>query len=318
MASTLEIVICTESGSLENTSKLLLSTLRQYGGALANTPVVSYQPRRGFEISTSTKKFFEEYEVEYREIELNKDFVDYPLANKPLACAYHEQHSNADQILFLDSDVLILNEPRQFLQLDNDDIMLRPVGFKNIGSSGINDPHNAYWQKLYELFGINQTRYVTSINDQKRILEYYNTGHILAKREAGLFSQWAENFIKVSAAGIIPPASHFYLEQSVFGATVSQLQLKVQQFETPYNYPVQFLKNRKDLCHHPFYLTDFDQIISLHYHKIFEKPEGKDVLKNVISRSGKGKELIGLLQQHKVVPESKGLIGRILKMFGGQ
>ncbi len=316
MEAPLEIVICTEKGSLENTSKLLVSTLRKFGGALKDLPIISYQPRKGFPISQSTKKFFEQNKVEHRGIELNTDFVDYPLANKPLACAYHEQNSNAEQILFLDSDVLILNEPTQFLELGDADVMLRTVGFKNIGSSGPNDKTHYYWQNLYELFGVKAQRMVTSLNDQQEILEYYNTGHILSKRSTGLFSQWAENFRKACADGVEPPESHFYLEQSIFGATVSQLELEVKLFGTSYNYPVHFLKNRKSLSTHSNYISNFDDIVSLHYHKVFEQAEGEEIMRNVFSTSPKGLEICEMLKSHGVSPANKGILNKLLKAFG--
>ncbi len=318
MEAPLEIVICTERGSLENTSKLLVSTLRKFGGGLKDTPIISYQPRKGLPISQSTKKFFEQNQVEHRDIELNTDFVDYPLANKPLTCAYHEQNSQAETILFLDSDVLILNEPTQFLELGDADVMLRPVGFKNIGSSGPNDKTHYYWQKLYELFGVEAQRMVTSLNDQQEILEYYNTGHILSKRSTGLFSQWAENFKKASADGVEPPESHFYLEQSIFGATVSQLELDVEPFETPYNYPVHFLKNRHSLTDHPAYLANFEDIVSLHYHKVFDQPEGKEIMQNVFSKTKKGLEISKMLEEHGVRQSPPGIIERIRNAFKSQ
>ena len=318
MGAQLEIVICTERGSLENTSKLLVSTLRKFGGSLKNTPIISYQPRKGLTISESTKKFFDLNQVEHRAIVLNTDFVDYPLANKPLACAYHEQNSQAETILFLDSDVLILNEPTQFLELGDADVMLRPVGFKNIGSSRPNDKTHYYWQKLYDLFGVKAHRMVTSLNDQQEILEYYNTGHILSKRSTGLFSQWAENFRRASADGVEPPESHFYLEQSIFGATVSQLELNVKPFKTPYNYPVHFLKNRHSLANHPAFIANFEDIVSLHYHKVFDQPEGKEIMQNKFSKTEIGLEISKMLEEHGVSQSQSGIIERIRNAFKSQ
>lgn len=50
--------------------------------------------------------FFERNQVEYVDLELSQDFSDYPLANKPLVCAHREQNTNAEILIFLDSDVL--------------------------------------------------------------------------------------------------------------------------------------------------------------------------------------------------------------------
>jgi len=304
MEKTIEIIICTEKGCLENLSKLLVATLRQYGGQFKDTPIVSYQPRKNYPISRSTKKFFDENNVEHFDIELNKDFRDYPLANKPLACAHREGRSKADLLIFLDSDVIFLNEPKEFLAIKDADVLLRPVGSKNIGSTGEDDPNNDYWQELYKMLGVKAHRQVTSLVDEQVVLEYYNSGHIVSKRSTNLYSQWEENFKKVSASSLRPRGDSFFLEQSTFGATVSQLELNVGHFSHPYNYPVYFLENAENLKDHRFFISDFDEIVSLHYHKVFEQAGGIRILEEIFSQSEKGRNLAKMIRDYKVCPGS--------------
>ena len=46
----IEIVICTEKGYLESMSKLLVASLREFGGEFKDVPIFSYQPRKEFQI----------------------------------------------------------------------------------------------------------------------------------------------------------------------------------------------------------------------------------------------------------------------------
>jgi len=85
-------------------SKLLIYTLREFGGKLRDLPIFSYQPRKKYKISKETIAFFEKNQVEYIDLDLNKKYDYYPLANKPLSCAHREMNTNRDILIFLDSD----------------------------------------------------------------------------------------------------------------------------------------------------------------------------------------------------------------------
>jgi len=100
-----EIIICTEKGDLERMAKLLIWSLREFGGKFSNVPIYSYQPRKGHEVSGETMRFFENYEVELVDICFNQEYSHYPLANKIFACAHREQNTSADTLIFLDTDI---------------------------------------------------------------------------------------------------------------------------------------------------------------------------------------------------------------------
>lgn len=300
MENKLEIVICTERGSLERQSKLLVESFRQFGGDLKDTPIYSYQPRKEFPISRSTKSFFEKNNVEFIDLELNKELAKFPFANKTIATAHREINSSADTIVFLDSDTLFFNEPIEFKAPEGIDLLIRPVGFKNIGASGPNDINYKDWMELYAFLGVKVKRYVTSIVDQQDLLEYYNSGHIVAKRSVNLYSTWNDNFHRVLKQGIEPKQNPFFFDQFVLGATISQMELKVTHFSPSYNYPVYFLKHRDSFQDHSFFIENIEDITSLHYHKIFERKEGEEIINNVFNKTAKGITIGKMLTTHKV------------------
>lgn len=232
------IVICTEKGDLEIKSRLLVRSIRKYGGDLKHIPIISYQPRIGKGISFKTKKFFDEHQVTINDLELNKEYADYPLANKPLVCSHAAKTLDSDTIVFLDSDVLVVNSPMAFLLEDKIDVLLRPVDVKNIGTEDENDPNIEYWNKLYEICKVKDHRRVSTFIGEKSILAYWNSGHIVNRKSSGLFQMWEENFRKVMSEGLQPMDGIFFVEQSTFAATVCAMDLKVATFSNDYNYPI--------------------------------------------------------------------------------
>lgn len=265
----IEIVICTEgAGYLESQSKLLISSLREFGGKFKDVPIFSYQPRKNFKVSQETIAFFEQNNVEYVDIELNKDFCDYPFANKILASSHREINTDAEILIFLDSDVFFLNEPKEFANFGNADIILRPVDMKNIGAENSEDKNAVYWQNIYKLLDVNVRRKVSTTVTNENIWEYYQGGHQVSLTKNNLFKTVNENFIKVIDAGIIPDDGVSFVEQSVFSATVSQMALKVKLFSKEYNYPIHI---ENQIINKDYIVNSFDSLVSIHYHDVFKK-----------------------------------------------
>jgi len=278
--SNIEIIICTEQGYLESLSKLLVDSLRSFGGAFKDIPIYSYQPRKHFKISSETIKWFEEHQVEYIDTPLNKKWTHYPLANKPLACAYHEERSNSKRLIFLDSDIFFLGEPKLFDLSDDYDASLRPLDLCKIsGATDFNHPNGNYWQQLYALLKVNSDRRVTSTVDDKDILEYYNSGHVVIQKKNELFQHWLENFHKVMEAKLTLPNGHFYVEQSVLSATISQLDLNILESPKNYNFPIHLVDQ---MVNENYKLDSAQELISVHYHKLFQNSAASNPMKEFI------------------------------------
>ena len=293
-----EIVICTESGYLESMSKLLISSLREFGGAFRDVPIFSYQPRKKLKISNKTISFFEKNNVEYVDIELNKDFYNYPLANKPLACSHREMNTNAEVLIYLDSDVFFLNEPKGFIDFENADVILRPVDVKNIGAENSEDKNAIYWNSLYKLLSVKVHRNIRTTVTNEDIWEYYNTGHIVTLTKNNLLRNWNENFLKLMDAGIIPDSGLFFVEQSAFAATVSQMELKVKHFSKEFNYPIHLenmIRNDKYL------VSSFDSLASIHYHKIFRNKNGVNSIRKQLVQTKQGKRINELINEYNIL-----------------
>ncbi|MEL7250856.1 MAG: hypothetical protein AAFO03_20675 [Bacteroidota bacterium] len=275
----IEIIICTEKGRLEDKSALLVVSLRRYGGILSNCKIFSYAPRAGRLPSEKFLKFCEEFGVTVVDEVLNTDYVDYPLANKPIVCAYHEKRSTADYLLFMDSDTLIVNPLTQEDLFSVDfDVALNPVDYPNVATNiSFSSGEATYWRRLYESLNIQARQTVRTTITKQDILQYYNSGFVLAKRSVKLFHHWFGNFRQVWKQEIYPEAGQFFVEQSVLSATIAQMSLQVGDLGSKINFPVRtYLKKWRG-----YYPLSLRLKKHLHYHKIFDEADKNIIHKKV-------------------------------------
>jgi len=268
----IEIIICTENGYLEAMSKLLVYSIRHFGGILKDAHIFSYKPRKGKALKKSTIAFFEKHHVNYIDLQLNKKYANYPLANKPIICAHRENQSNSDVLIFLDSDAFFLNYPVFLQNINRGEVLIRPVHTLNIGSDKFfSSPNGEYWKGLYHELRVSRHETVFTTIDNKEILEYYNSGMVISQVSNGLFQNWHNNFEKVMDLNLIPNQGRFFVEQSVLSATISAMDLNVKILPKEYNCPVHLMDN----CQNPaFKIDDFRDLVHIHYHKVFMDSNG--------------------------------------------
>ena len=200
-----EFILCCEKGYLENTSRLLIDSIRTFGGAYKDSAIYVYRPRMGPEVSAETRDFFERHHVAYIAEELNSAYPTYALANKVAACAHREQHTAADVLVFVDSDTFFLRPPDVLATLAEGEVLLRPVDYKHVGvPADFSGPTGPYWRELWQLADIQLRPTVRTTMDNEEILAYYNSGLVATNTVNGLFSHWNILFDEVMRRGLKP------------------------------------------------------------------------------------------------------------------
>ena len=261
----LAFVICTEPGNLERKSVMLVKTLRAYGGAFKDCLVISYSPRKGRMPGNKTLKFFRENKVTSIHDTLNRQFADYGFGNKVVACADAEKRFDYARLIFLDSDMFILQEPVLLWSDDPFVVKVRPVEQKLAGSTGA-DEHAGYWEKLLRWAGISQPVYVTTSLSHERIFGYWNAGVIDAGTQSGFFSHWLRNFEQLIEEGLVHPVGMTFMDQIALALTAQQKQYAIEELPASYNLPI---NNR--LTPSPKGGNGQSQdIVIAHYHKLFD------------------------------------------------
>lgn len=260
----IDVIICTERGNLELQSKLLVLSIRMLGGDLSKVPIFSYQPRKGLGVSDETREFFEAYDVMVVDEPLNTKYLHYPLANKPLVCAYHEKNSSADFLLFLDSDMLLLGGISLTELFAGVDVLVAPANYAKMSTDvSFSKGEAEFWLKVYHLLGVQRRYEIMTLLDCKAVLEYYNSGVVGVKASVGLFGSWLRNFEMVVNKKFIPKQGAYFIEQSVLSATIAQLDLRVGLLDKRHNFPANTYLKRWRGCY-PF---SFEDAVLIHYHK---------------------------------------------------
>jgi hypothetical protein len=259
-------VICTER-HFEAKSLLLVRSMRRFGGKLgAASPVFSYSPRPTAVPSESLLREFAALDVHSILDVPNSLCPEYDFANKVVACAHAERNITEGTIVFLDSDQIVLREPTALALSQSVEVAARPVDRKFIGIATDDDANYPYWKKLYEIAGSLPKRRVYTTLDNEPIWEYYNSGLIAARREAGIFSHWERVFNQILDSGVLPTTGIGYVEQSALSASITAKASRVNVLPRGYNFPVipEWGEGWKN------YKPEIANATTLHYHRSFD------------------------------------------------
>ncbi len=272
-------IACVEPGNLENQGILLFRSIRKYGGRYRNASIYSFQPRQTPPLAQETLKIFDQLGVVHNTEILNTEYTYHPNANKILSSARAEEILDEDILVHIDSDTVIINEPCE-LELSGGIIAtVRPVDRKRWGSSGVKDPNDTYWRKLYKICGAPETPFIYSTVDQQRIRAYWNGGLIAVRRTEGLFQRWREDFRILIETEHYPP-NMSNIVQMALAATLARVFEKVKILDYHYNYPLPL----RPLMLAPLRFAELKNLVHIHYHRWFNKPSFLTLLQPPLDR----------------------------------
>lgn len=302
------IIICVEKGFLENQAKLFINSSNQFE-TNDSFKIIAFSPRKQFFPTTKTEQYFRDTGVIHVKNNLNIDFLDYPIANKVLACEYVEKHyPEFNSIIFVDTDTVFLNPIDKTLLESRNKLLLRPVDNKGPGSLGADDENDLFWQEVYNLFNLKipKTDLITTVR-QKTIRPYFNAGFIWANGLSGFFTQWKKDFIKLVNSGLRPfgyqsrdNTDFRCLDQVALAVTAQRYKENIEILPKTYNYPIPFRPILKEQKHHP----KLNELVHVHYHKWFQHPGFLDHVTS--DEDKKSEQYLWLKEYLPLLPEISG------------
>ncbi len=276
---TIAFLACVEQGNLENQTRMLCHSIRKFGGSLSGAAIHTFRPRGGPKLSSSTLAELRSLRVIHHDQALNTEYAYYGVGNKIFVSAWAEEHLEEEFLVFLDSDTLLLNEPSEWLLSEDVDAAACPgVRWEGgIASRGPEDPKDVYWKAAYDICGVKEEPFVTSVVDQQQIRAYFNGGLIVSRREAGIFRSWRANFTTLMKRGHYPPDKNRginNMDEIALGISLAKSFERLKILDERYNYPL----HRRSELQGSARFAELEDLIHLHYHGWFNRPGYLDSL----------------------------------------
>jgi hypothetical protein len=263
-------VCCVESGWLEAQIVRLVESLRRWGGQFADASIIAVTPRFGPPLMRKTYQFFEKHCVEYVRFYAKSSYSWFPYLNKPFALVAAEERTSSEYIVWLDSDLLFLDEPNQLILKEGEDF-LSCAAYQSAGTSGPDNPFEPYWQEVCRTVGleIDDLPWMTTQMEGKRIRLYWNGGVLAYRRSTNFAKHYLQTCIQLFEARMVANFEAFTFglhEQSAVSLTVVKRGLSWRDLHYSHDYAMstqlrkwykeEDLKAAKILHYHHFMWSD--------------------------------------------------------------
>ncbi|MFN0263787.1 hypothetical protein ACKTEK_07910 [Tepidamorphus sp. 3E244] len=266
MTGSLAFFFCVEPGWLEPQARLLARSIRRSAGRYADTEVHAVQPRGTDPLTPETTDCFAACDVTHHAGRWNTRQANLGTANKVHAAALIETRSEAEILVFLDTDTVVLGEPSELDLHDDEDIAVQLTTRGLGGTTGPSDPLEPYWAACAQACGVELPAMVDTLISRKRVRGYYNGGLVAMRRSAGIGTQWRDVLNRID------PLTHErrrYMDQVSLSLVAAARPERVRILPPTYNYNIrergQFGSELDTL--------PLDEIVIAHYHKAFSRPD---------------------------------------------
>lgn len=205
------VTVVEPNGAIEAEVLLLAESLRRWGGRLAGAPIVCVSPRFHLPISRRTLARFDEMGIAYLDRNRNHRFAWYGFLNKALAMAEARRAVDAETLVWLDSDALILDEPSAYLADDGD--LAAIFTSMDLATTGPADPIDAYWRAACERLGADLDAMPWIEVDGRRVRYCIQAGIFRARRASPIIDHYLANLEALMDWRTVPSAHGlFFLE----------------------------------------------------------------------------------------------------------
>lgn len=262
-------------GGDERESLLLAHSLRTFGGKLANQPLWLMMPQNLEQVSESTYQALEKLGVQVHRFEVPEEALKFPYGCKVYAAAAAESlaSTQADVLVWMDSDTVYASEPSDLILGENISLGYCPVMLKNI-SSLYSEPVNSFWDFIYERCATPEEHIFPMLTtvDRVQIRPQFNAGMMSVSPKKGLLGTWRDNFERLYQRPELAPfyqehiLYRIFVHQAILSATLLALlrENTMHDLGPRINIPM-FLESKPDIMR---------QAITLRYDefKFFEQP----------------------------------------------
>ena len=229
----------------------LAESIRQFGGKAKSSPIWLYLADYNNLDVVETAKRFKPLNVTVFLCSAPNDALKFYFAGKVFAAGKCEQQaeSEADMLVWLDDDTVLLEEPSAFLLEPGTSFAYRPVMHNRSGTL-YGQPPNPFWKRIYEVLDIQPESLfeMTTPADNQKINAYFNAGLLVVRPGKGILRKWSEDFQKLYNDSTLVQmcqddvTNRIFLHQTALVGAVLNTISHDEMVELPdsYNYPLFF------------------------------------------------------------------------------
>ena len=233
---------------------MLSASIREFGGEFSRNPILVLLPHSPELLSGPIQDQFSELEVTLETFETSKEILGFPFGAKVMAAARAEElaQSRTKNLIWMDSDALLIQPPYQMLLQEGKLLAYRPVDHTLIGSA-YTKPLDDFWKAIYEDCAAKEDNIfpMTASVDRNIIRPYVNAGMLVIDPENSLLQTWAENFGRLFEKEVYLPYYEknalfkIFIHQAILAGTILSRLSQDDLQELPYkvNYPLHMHKN---------------------------------------------------------------------------
>lgn len=240
MAS-ITFVCCIESGWLEAQTLRMIYSLRRWGGVYGKAPIYAITPRFGPTLSKNTRLQLEQLQVQHISFKNQNKYSWNKFLNKLLALSTVEEIAQTEYVGWLDSDLLIVDEPNEFMMKDDKSFIACPANKLGNETSGTGDPNELYWREICKCIGIDieALPWINSEPEHIPIRFCFNSGVFVYRRSTNFAQHYLETFTRLCDCQIMSNQSGiFFNDQVTLGLTVAKMGIPWDTLSYSHNFAI--------------------------------------------------------------------------------
>ncbi len=257
-------VCCIESGWLEVQTLRMIESLRRWGGAYASCPVYAVTPRFGPPISKNTRIQLEQLQAQYISFSNQHKYSWNKFLNKLMALKAVEEIAETEFISWLDSDLLVVDEPSEFMMKEDFSFVACPADKLSNETSGADDPNDPYWRQICKCVDIDieELPWVSSEPQHSPMRFCFNSGVFVYRSSTNFAQHYLDTFTQLCDAQVMSNRSGFFFnDQVALGLTVAKMQIPWDTLSYSHNFAIgtcvpqnwytqEYLQTAKIIHHH--------------------------------------------------------------------
>lgn len=272
------------SGSTETEALILAGSIRAFAGEFADNPIWVLTPETEDSISEAIREKLVSLNARLVPYEMDQAVSGFPFAGKVFASATAESLASGqtDFLAWMDSDSIVINEPKELLLSDEKNLGCRPVDHTLIGSL-YDGPIDPFWELVYRKCHVPQGSVfpMTTSVDENRIRPYFNAGLLVVRPERGLLQLWRDCFYRLYRETCFEEfyqqnvLYRIFFHQAVLAGTIlaSMDRQEIQELGHLINYPLH-MHARYPADRRPEYMNE---LVTCRYDIFFQDPNWRQV-----------------------------------------